>query len=83
MMLVSGITGPQTGFEAFLVGLGFCPYEGTGEQTVRVEYVHVHPGGQAIVGAVSNRKVEGGEVERSTREPLPLVRTKSYDSTQK
>ena len=31
-----------------------------GEQTVRVEHVHVYPGGQAIVGAVSNRRVEGG-----------------------
>jgi hypothetical protein len=31
-----------------------------GEQTVRVEHVHVYQGGQAIVGAVSNRKVEGG-----------------------
>jgi hypothetical protein len=34
-----------------------------GEQTVRVEHVHVYPGGQAIVGAVSNRKVEGGGVD--------------------
>ena len=31
-----------------------------GEQTVRVEHVHVYQGGQAIVGAVSNRKGEGG-----------------------
>ena len=31
-----------------------------GEQTVRVEHVHVYSGGQAIVGSVSNRKVEGG-----------------------
>jgi hypothetical protein len=31
-----------------------------GEQTVRVEHVHVYPGGQAIVGAVSNRHTEGG-----------------------
>ena len=34
-----------------------------GEQTVRVEHVHVYQGGQAIVGAVSNRKVEGGGVD--------------------
>jgi hypothetical protein len=34
-----------------------------GEQTVRVEHVHVYSGGQAIVGAVSNRKVEGGGVD--------------------
>jgi hypothetical protein len=30
-----------------------------GEQTVRGEHVHVYPGGQANVGALSNRKVEG------------------------
>ena len=34
-----------------------------GEQTVRVEHVHVYSGGQAIVGAVSNRKGEGGGVD--------------------
>jgi len=34
-----------------------------GEQTVRVEHVHVYPGGQAIVGAVSNRHTEGGGVD--------------------
>jgi hypothetical protein len=35
-----------------------------GEQTVRVEHVHVYPGGQAIVGAVSNhRRAEGGGVD--------------------
>jgi hypothetical protein len=34
-----------------------------GEQTVRVEHVHVYSGGQAIVGAVSNPKVEGGGVD--------------------
>jgi hypothetical protein len=34
-----------------------------GEQTVRVEHVHVYPGGQAIVGSVSNRKVEGGGLD--------------------
>jgi hypothetical protein len=34
-----------------------------GEQTVRVEHVHVYHGGQAIVGSVSNRKVEGGGVD--------------------
>jgi hypothetical protein len=34
-----------------------------GEQTVRVEDVHVYSGGQAIVGSVSNRKVEGGGVD--------------------
>jgi hypothetical protein len=34
-----------------------------GEQTVRVEHVHVYQGGQAIVDAVSNRKVEGGGLD--------------------
>jgi hypothetical protein len=31
-----------------------------GEQTVRVEHVHVHPGGQAIVGNVTSQPNEGG-----------------------
>ncbi|MBQ0824263.1 hypothetical protein KBI52_29115 [Microvirga sp. HBU67558] len=31
-----------------------------GEQTVRVEHVHVHPGGQAIVGAVNTGRDGGG-----------------------
>jgi hypothetical protein len=31
-----------------------------GEQTVRVEHVYVYPGGQAIVGAVSTQRAEGG-----------------------
>jgi hypothetical protein len=31
-----------------------------GEQTVRVEHVHVYQGGQAIVGAVSTQRAEGG-----------------------
>jgi hypothetical protein len=34
-----------------------------GEQTVRVEHVHVYPGGQAIVGVMSTRKGEGGGVD--------------------
>jgi hypothetical protein len=34
------------------------------EQTVRVEHVHVYPGGQAIVGAVSNQRGEGVVDER-------------------
>jgi hypothetical protein len=33
-----------------------------GEQTVRVEHVHVHSGGQAIVGAVSHPGGSGGAV---------------------
>ncbi len=31
-----------------------------GEQTVRVEHVHVYPGAQAIVGAISAQRAEGG-----------------------
>jgi hypothetical protein len=40
-----------------------------GEQTVRVEHVHVHQGGEAIVGVVSNRKVEGGGVDEKENQP--------------
>lgn len=47
-----------------------------GEQTVRVEHVHVYPGGQAIVGTVTR---DGGSdeegdkpMDRLIREPLPL-----------
>ena len=29
-----------------------------GEQTVRVEHVHVHPGGQAVVGNVNHKAAE-------------------------
>jgi hypothetical protein len=35
-----------------------------GEQTVRVEHVHVHPGGQAIVGNVTKFDGQGGGDER-------------------
>ena len=41
-----------------------------GEQTVRVEHVHVYSGGQAIVGAVSNRKMEGGGVDEKENQPF-------------
>jgi hypothetical protein len=34
-----------------------------GEQTVRVEHVHVYQGGQAIVGVMPTRKGEGGGVD--------------------
>jgi hypothetical protein len=30
---------------------------GSGNQSIRVEHVHVHEGGQAIVGAVNQRPV--------------------------
>lgn len=32
----------------------------SGQQKVTVEHVHVHGGGQAIVGAVTTRRTEGG-----------------------
>jgi hypothetical protein len=39
-----------------------------GEQTVRVEHVHVYPGGQAIVGAVSTQRAEGGVADERGRQ---------------
>jgi hypothetical protein len=36
-------------------------YRGGGRQTVRVEHVHVNPGGQAIVGAVQHTPSQVGE----------------------
>ena len=35
-------------------------HRGKGQQTVRVEHVHVHDGGQAIVGAVNHSRGVGG-----------------------
>lgn len=43
-----------------------------GEQTVRVEHVHVHAGGQAIVGNVRHRG--GGWVPRRTGASIPFTR---------
>jgi hypothetical protein len=39
-------------------------YRRRGEQTVRVEHVHVHPGGQAVVGIVNNART--AEAERDS-----------------
>ncbi len=39
-----------------------------GEQVVRVEHVHVHAGGQAIVGTVD----QGGEIKKSQDKPKRL-----------
>jgi hypothetical protein len=39
-----------------------------GEQTVRVEHVHVYQGGQAIVGVMSTRKGEGGGVDEKANQ---------------
>jgi hypothetical protein len=42
-------------------------HRGKGQQTVRVEHVHVHSGGQAIVGAVSQRG--GGSASGNDEQP--------------
>jgi hypothetical protein len=39
-----------------------------GEQVVRVEHVHVYPGGQAIVGTVTNQRGEGGVADGKWRQ---------------
>ena len=36
-------------------------YRSKGEQKVAVEHVHIHRGGQAIVGAVNHRPTGGGD----------------------
>ena len=50
-----------------------------GTQKVRVEHVHVYPGGQAIVGNVNQTRGRGEQskmsnnpMQRATKEPLPL-----------
>jgi hypothetical protein len=52
-----------------------------GEQTVRVEHVHIHAGGQAVVGNVSHRggggENETGEQPRATEHPRALTFTPS------
>lgn len=40
-----------------------------GEQTVRVEHVHVHPGGQAIVAASRTRGVGVGGENKNGEQP--------------
>ena len=40
-----------------------------GEQTVRVEHVHVHAGGQAVVGSVTHTTLGGGGSDESGRQP--------------
>jgi hypothetical protein len=47
-----------------------------GEQIVRVEHVYVYPGGQAIVGAISTQRAEGGvsdEFGRQADGPRPIM----------
>jgi hypothetical protein len=49
-------------------------YRGKGQQKVIVEHVHVHPGGQAIVGAVnSNPQGGGGGYHESERQPHAIA----------
>ncbi len=38
-----------------------------GEQTVRVEHVHVYPGGQAVVGNVNS--AQGGDDDEKSKQP--------------
>jgi hypothetical protein len=45
-----------------------------GEQTVRVEHVHVYPGGQAIVGPVTHLQGGGGVQENFGQPHEELVR---------
>lgn len=49
-------------------------YRGKGKQEVRVEHVHVHQGGRAIVGSVSHGEGPGGGGhERNERQPHALA----------
>lgn len=43
-------------------------YRGKGQQKMTVEHVHVHPGGQAIVGNVT-RTEAGGAAAKSEEQP--------------
>jgi hypothetical protein len=54
-------------------------HRGKGQQKVTVEHVHVHPGGQAIVGAVTHpvgvgwrAKARSKPMDQQTREPLAI-----------
>ena len=48
-----------------------------GNQTVRVEHVHVHSGGQAIVGNVTHPGGGGGANKRADRPHAPEGTTRS------
>ena len=52
-------------------------YRGKGQQKVTVEHVHVHAGGQAIVGAVTG----GGGVQQKTEEQPHAKQIESQPST--
>jgi hypothetical protein len=47
-------------------------HRGKGQQKVTVEHVHVHAGGQAVVGMVATpagQRPEGGDLEESEEQP--------------
>ena len=49
-------------------------YRGKGQQKMTVEHVHVHQGGQAIVGPVSTTKAQGGgENEKTAEQPQAIA----------
>lgn len=55
-------------------------YRSRGEQTVRVEHVHVAAGGQAIVGAVSYGGTTGGSSENGGRPHAQGLLTDAHES---
>ena len=48
-------------------------YRGKGEQKMTVEHVHVHAGGQAIVGEVKTGSRGEGAPENLRNEPMPSI----------
>ena len=49
-------------------------YRGKGQQKMTVEHVHVHQGGQAIVGPVSTTRAQGGgENEKTAEQPHAIA----------
>ncbi len=55
--LITPDVGAHTGYDAL------AKLRRGGEQRVVVEHVHVYPGGQAIVGAVTHNALPGGHIE--------------------
>lgn len=51
-----------------------------GSQTMRVEHVHVHAGGQAVVGLVAPRGGGKNEIERQPHAPVALPSAKARHS---
>jgi hypothetical protein len=52
-----------------------------GKQTVRVEHVHIHPGGQAIVGHVSTKAGQGEGGRKAEGEPHAAPAALEHDPT--